>query len=988
MSGCLTWLAMLALGADAAGASSTVRPIPREWDAGALRRLPVATVAASSEFAAAEGGYSPSRACDGNRQTKWVACVEPSEAAPQWITLELAGGAQEVTAIAVFGEAVNNDGVIDALVQLAEAVVPQVADAGTPRGFRTVCAVKDAASGSWLVTLPPVKTSAVRLLITRSGGPSPNTDVYEVEVYGPPLSPAEVKRQRDERIAKVWPSREAALEQAREVARKAGAGNAVLDLRDGGFVRILNRDVAVTLDESDGAWDAAWTGATAAALHRVRLSVEIDGKALPLRRAVAHAAPFADKVGPGRQIRQAWDGAVRVERILRVYDGRPTVTVSGRITNAGNGDISLGTVCLVDLSESDRGWWFVGHVAEAPAAVWIQGISELLCTPWAREDAPAVDRGWSSTGILTLAHRSPSAGLAFGYLTAKEARPDLVARVRAYEGGSVLLARQRFLGRRLGDGESIELDPVYLSVHGDAYAALERYGDAAAAFAPEPVRTKPMSLWCSWYAHRMAMSEDLVLANAEIAARHFKPLGMEIIQLDHGWQRGDVTGDWVVNERFPHGLPWLAKELQSRYGMRLGVWIAPTDVAETSRLFETQADWMLKDGAGRPLVNWKWYWKPNPNCYELDVTKPAAARHLENTFARLTAEGVSYYKIDFIAASGGEHFRQSDPKATPGWSNLRRAMETIRRGAGASAQIRYCQTPPLLSAGLADGAYGGVDTLDAGVPGRFDVLRTNVRSLAAGYWIHDRLYHREVCDMSVRMQADVEEVRVRLAMMTLAGCSISFSDEFQYLPPSRIRMMQQCLPPGCPPMRPVDLWSRANPSVWHIHCRTAADEWDIVGLFNLEEQPEERAVDFASLGLPSDADMLVFEFWREEFLGVRRGGVALTLPPHTSRILSIRRPLDRPQVIGTDMHVLQGYHEIERMKWDGTAKTLSGEYRRAAGMAGRAFVYVPEGWQPHFDFPLAPTSAKLTNIGGRLWAQEVTLPDGRCTWSIPFDEAR
>ena len=96
----------------------------------------------------------------------------------------------------------------------------------------------------------------------------------------------------------------------------------------------------------------------------------------------------------------------------------------------------------------------------------------------------------------------------------------------------------------------------------------------------------------------------------------------------------EALGDWFPNERFPHGLKWLANELQSRHGLKLGLWIAPTDAAETSDLFKQHPDWMLKDDSGKPLVNWKWYWKPNPNCYELDATNPAAAKYIHDTFAR------------------------------------------------------------------------------------------------------------------------------------------------------------------------------------------------------------------------------------------------------------------------------------------------------------------------------------------------------------------
>jgi alpha-galactosidase len=428
--------------------------------------------------------------------------------------------------------------------------------------------------------------------------------------------------------------------------------------------------------------------------------------------------------------------------------------------------------------------------------------------------------------------------------------------------------------------------------------------------------------------------------------------------------------------------------LKSRYGLKLGLWIAPTDAAETSDVFKQHLDWMLKDQSGKPLVNWKWYWKPNPNCFELDATNPAAAKYIRDTFARLSAEGSSYFKIDFIASSGGEQFFQSDLAATRGWGNLRRAMQCVRDGAGESAWIRYCQTPPLLSTGLADSAYGGDDTLDAGVPNTFHVLRDNARSLAAGYWINDRLYHREVCDMSVRMQADVEEVRVRVAIMALAGCSISFSDELQHLPPSRIAMMQQVLPPGAPAMRPIDLFDREVPSIWHLHCRNDAGEWETVGLFNFEDSPQPRTVDFAALGLEPDKPQAIFEFWEQKFLGVERGKFTMTLAPHTSRILSIRRLTGSPQVIGTDMHVLQGVHELLNTKWDAASAALSGRCRRAAGLRGRVFIYVPDAYSPRFDFPLRPESAHLTHLDGPLWARELEFDSTEVDWTVPFARSK
>lgn len=453
--------------------------------------------------------------------------------------------------------------------------------------------------------------------------------------------------------------------------------------------------------------------------------------------------------------------------------------------------------------------------------------------------------------------------------------------------------------------------------------------------------------------------------------------------MDHGWQRGDICGDWVPNPRFPHGMKWLAEQLRSRYGMKLGLWIAPTVVAETSQLFREHPEWLLKGADGKPAPAGRWFWAPNPETYTLDASHPAAATWIEETFARLTAEGSTYYKIDFIAGSGGAYV-QHDPQCARGWGVLRRGMEAIRRGAGPEAWIRYCQTPPLLSTGLGNSSYIGDDTGDAGLQDGIQLLRINAPLLAASYWINDRLYHREVCDMSVGMKAPIEEARLRLALMTLSGCSISFSDDFRLLPLPRIRMMQQCLPPGNPRAKPLDLFERTLPSLWHVHCDREFDAWDVVGVFNFENRPEQRTVEFGRLGLAPAAKAAVFEFWEGKLLGRFEDRVTLTLPPESSRILVIRRLTGRPQLIATDMHVLAGYHEIQRLAWDETRRVLSGRFRRAPGLAGRVFLDVPKGYRPKAGQSAAAT---VRHVGEGVWAQDVAFDAPDVDWSIAFDAA-
>ncbi|MCX7424326.1 MAG: alpha-galactosidase [Planctomycetia bacterium] len=760
---------------------------------------------------------------------------------------------------------------------------------------------------------------------------------------------------------------------SRGMAAEATAAGKVAAKREGSQIRLANDRVVVELDASDGTWDASWPGGVDAAVQRAKFSASADGKPLPPAPAKTEVEPFTDKLGTGIEVRQTWahEVGVEVRRCLRVYDGEPTVTISGEITNRAGRNVQLNATRMLEVSEAGKGSWHLGPPAKAPGAVLYPADGTPCRAPSA--DA-AKDVDYSGTGVLAFSTGEPgAAGLALGYVRALDGAPRVTAKFRPGAGGKSLAAETQFGGRLLKPGGTVELGTVWVSARPQSLEVLPRYGDAMAALADQPVRHGANSLWCSWYPIRMGISEEVVFENAAIAAKHFKPLGMDTIQLDHGWQRGDICGDWVGNERFPHGMKWLADELRSRYGLKLGLWIAPTEVAETSEFYKEHRDLLYKDASGKLHGTWKWFWKPNPQMYMLDGSNPEAAKWVEETFARLSAEGACYYKIDFLnGASAGCH----DPECVPGWGVYSRLVESIRRGAGPEAWIRYTQAPPLLVVGLANSSHMSPDTGDAGFKATIGI---NSQLLAASYWANDRIFQRDVCDNSVGMKADLEEARLRLAMMCVGGCSTSYSDDFRLLEPARIRMMQQCLPPGGPTMTPLDLFQGDFPSLWRIHCKTGAGEWDVVGVFNFTEQAGQRTVDLAALGATAEKPVAVFEFWQSKLLGVIPDRLTLDMAPMTSRVLLIRPVAKQPQVIGTDMHVLGGYHELTSVEWNAAKGELRGECRRAPGLEGKVFVNVPEGFRPSAD------AADFTKVEGNVWAKNIRFAEPDAKWSVRFE---
>ena len=110
--------------------------------------------------------------------------------------------------------------------------------------------------------------------------------------------------------------------------------------------------------------------------------------------------------------------------------------------------------------------------------------------------------------------------MAIGCLSAREGPPMIHANFQPGSGGTSLGAATDFGKKKriLPAGQTIVLDPVWLSVEPNGYEALERYGDVVAAAGPKPLRTGANALWCSWYPIRMGITEEIVLAEAAVAA--------------------------------------------------------------------------------------------------------------------------------------------------------------------------------------------------------------------------------------------------------------------------------------------------------------------------------------------------------------------------------------------------------------------------------------------------------------------------------------
>lgn len=86
--------------------------------------------------------------------------------------------------------------------------------------------------------------------------------------------------------------------------------------------------------------------------------------------------------------------------------------------------------------------------------------------------------------------------------------------------------------------------------------------------------------------------------------------------------------------------------------------------------------------------------------------------------------------------------------------------------------------------------------------------------------------------------------------------------------------------------------------------------------------PRKIVLDFAKAGLEPGRDYLLFDFWKQRFLGKVRGEYAVELPPHDCQVVSIRPDAGHPQLVGTDRHITMGGVEVANQVWDSARRQL------------------------------------------------------------------
>jgi hypothetical protein len=468
--------------------------------------------------------------------------------------------------------------------------------------------------------------------------------------------------------------------------------------------------------------------------------------------------------------------------------------------------------------------------------------------------------------------------------------------------------------------------------------------------------TKPICGWCSWEAYRRNVSQEAVEKTAEFCAKHFKPYGLEYVQLDDGFEKLPMPIDpkapipkaWleIDEEKFPQGHPGIVKAIENT-GMTPGIW---TSVSIYNDDFpKYQSEYLVKDKIGNPLLG-DWI------KYLIDCTPKTLEKHIKGVYEGLKNFGYKYCKTDVTRHLLFDGFHKAIVEGTmtneESEQKYRAYLETARKALGDDVFWLLSWGVMTEGVGLVDACRISMDTLPSWSGLRMQIIES------ARWWHTHRIIWQNDPD-HVCMRGKLEWVRSVISLVSLSGQLLMLSDSIDKYDNERLYMIQRCLPVlqtvagetgeldtdytaftwtkfhgfgvlNEPPYGAEDMdeqeardmagWSPTinndHPlgSLWAFHIDCPAGRWCV--LYRTAVLPlKESTVSFESLGLDK-GEYLAFDFWPQKFLGRFRNKIKLgPLALGSCQVIALRTVKRHPQLISSSRHVSQDAVSVVSQSW-------------------------------------------------------------------------
>lgn len=524
------------------------------------------------------------------------------------------------------------------------------------------------------------------------------------------------------------------------------------------------------------------------------------------------------------------------------------------------------------------------------------------------------------------------------------------------------------LSRNLADETLMDVDiPVYegaeLSLTPDYY--INTLG--LKYYKPMPKRFKAAPAgWCSWYCYYMGTTEADMVKETDALAKYLKPYGLEYVQLDACFTRGKEANylDWT-KETFPKNGKYVFEYIKSR-GLKPGLWVNAygANYAHPECAEKYPENYFLRDKDGN--LSSACCTADNTEV-RLDYSNPEVIeKHLKPMFTILKEDwGLEYLK-DAGWGTWIDYYEENKERAydpTKGSRELYvEVQEALRETLGPDVFILGCAMHEVgLCFEIFDGSRTGGDDRAVWYPEKKNrmSMQTYFHSLFGANYLNNITWFCDPDTVMVRNPLTLDEGRTIVSAIALTGQLYMASDFMAKLPTRRLDLYRKTIPTT--PIVPIDLYpyriesNKKEGVVWccpkvkefpralDLKVNAESGIYDVVAVFNWADEEQTNTINLEKdLGLDSEKDYLVFDFWSQKLKEIARDHITSTIPAHGTHVYHIRPVLNTPQLLATSRHIT-GAVSIKKLSWDEQNSTLSGSSHVPEGAPYSIFVHVPEG---------------------------------------------
>ncbi len=454
-------------------------------------------------------------------------------------------------------------------------------------------------------------------------------------------------------------------------------------------------------------------------------------------------------------------------------------------------------------------------------------------------------------------------------------------------------------------------------------------------------KTPPIG-WMTWYAVKFRASEETVLKNAKWQAENLKDFGANTIWVDWEWYHEDFKGDRTdgVNslnpdpKKYPNGLKYVSDKIKEM-GLIPALWIGCASEPCKNKYIEKYPEMVLVDDK-------QWCGR-----YFLDFSNPHFLNeYLPDAVGKVHEWGYEAAKFDTIPSSINRHNQHHENMYDPSLTTkeaYHNMVKKTREILGENVYMLSCSgasNPSVLWASdIFDAARIGDDVFT------WKEQLINIGRIEEFYPLHNIQIHVDADNVVLRNEfSNYEQAKSRATLISLLGLPMTFGDEFEVLSEDRIDVLKRSLP--ILDIHPMDMSAaKFNDDNLLINLNIAKEyeNYLVTGAFNFTDKESVRKLSLTEDLHLEEGTYLVYDFFRDAFLGKVTDSIELDFVPFEARILSVRKCTDKPQIISTSRHITQGAAEIKDMQTDDSTISITAEL--VANDRYTVTFYVPDGYK-------------------------------------------